>query len=179
MQVNEAVTDLFVLGVIMKKILTPVEKTKAFQLGLIDKNYKNVKKPETKQEKDAISLLDKFIFKLKKILGPKITLITSFLLLMDKEQHGSLITEMNEMFRYSGKYVLWNSELSTGVIGSKENISRYYHEQLSSGSRRFYVFYEYVDFIWNYGLCRTANLRAVDKDGNLYKDISEGLKGDL
>ena len=53
---------------ILKMLTTPVEKSKAYELGIIDANGKRIKKPETPTEKDAYSMLQRFVFKVQAAL---------------------------------------------------------------------------------------------------------------
>ena len=65
-------SDLYFLFSFLKRLTTPFEKTKAYQLGIIDKNGKNLIKKrdfETQEQKDAYTMMDTLIFNLKKLLG--------------------------------------------------------------------------------------------------------------
>lgn len=59
-------------GVIVLRMLRllsqPIEKSDAYKLGLIDADGKNIKKPSTAKEKDAYTILNRFVFKLKNAL---------------------------------------------------------------------------------------------------------------
>lgn len=61
--------DLYVLYQIIKRISTPFEDTDAYKLGLIDKNGKRLKKAKTKEEKDAMTYFDRFVFNIKRALA--------------------------------------------------------------------------------------------------------------
>lgn len=78
--------DLIVVAVLVRKIIKPIQKTDAFNLGLIDAKGKLLKKPGTKEEKNAYTILDKFVFKIKRLLGHKVSAMATFLLLLsDKD----------------------------------------------------------------------------------------------
>ena len=62
------VADTYLIYQVLKRLTTPFEETEAFELGLIDKNGKLIKKPKDGKEKNAYSLFDRFIFNLKRIL---------------------------------------------------------------------------------------------------------------
>ncbi len=184
-ELNESAIDLLALGVILKKLMTPVERTPAFKLGLIDKNYKKLKDPETREEKKAISILDKFVFKLKKILGPKVALFSTFLLLMDKDGSTGILDNPGELILEAAKtekaisnlikhQVLWNPAIDRGYIGSKKDISKYYHVELSGINKKLYLYLDFTEFLVRYGTSMVENLRMVDKDGNTYK-LDEGV----
>ena len=74
------------------RMITNIKDTKAYKLGIVDKNGKILRKRrtlKTKEEKDALTRLDIFVFNLKRILGPlarsKLVNITAALFLL-KEQ---------------------------------------------------------------------------------------------
>jgi hypothetical protein len=63
--------DLLMLYSTLKRLTTPFEKTKAFELGIIDKDGKVLKKGKdlkTPEEKNAYTLFDRLVFNLKRIL---------------------------------------------------------------------------------------------------------------
>jgi len=60
--------DLFVLYKLIKAISTPFDETDAFELGLIDDNGKLLKKPRTREEKDAYNPFNRVVFNIKRIL---------------------------------------------------------------------------------------------------------------
>ena len=58
-----------VVGIRLLKLLsTPIQKSKAFQLGIIDADGKKLKKPSTTNERNAYTLLNRFVFKVQKSL---------------------------------------------------------------------------------------------------------------
>ena len=66
-------TSLFVLYKIISKMLTDIKETPAYKLGIVDDKGKILRKSktlETQEEKDALTLLDVFVFNLKRTLGP-------------------------------------------------------------------------------------------------------------
>ena len=65
-------SDLFFLFSFLKRLVTPFEKTKAFALGIIDKNGKNLIKKRnftTQDQRDAYTMMDTLIFNLKRLLA--------------------------------------------------------------------------------------------------------------
>lgn len=57
---------------ILKMLVTPWNKTAAYQLGIIDKNgvpLKKAKDLDTSEEQEAYTVLTRLVFKLKRILG--------------------------------------------------------------------------------------------------------------
>lgn len=50
-------------------LVTPIEKTDAYKLGLIDETGKTIKKAKTAEEKKATSMLSRMCWNLKRIIG--------------------------------------------------------------------------------------------------------------
>ena len=61
--------DLFLVYRFIKRLSTPFEETKAYELGLIDAKGKRLKKASTRAEKDASTYMDRLIFNLKRIIA--------------------------------------------------------------------------------------------------------------
>ena len=72
--------DLLITYRIVKGLSTPFDQTDAFKQGIIDKNGKVLIKSKdltTEKQKDAYTVLDRFIFNMKRLLG-KLGLGSSF-----------------------------------------------------------------------------------------------------
>lgn len=50
-------------------LVTPIESTMAFKLGLIDADGKTIKKAKTPEEKDATSMLHRLVWNLKRLIS--------------------------------------------------------------------------------------------------------------
>lgn len=50
-------------------LVTPIEKTDAFKLGLIDQDGKTIKKATTKEEKNSTSMLHRLVWNLKRLIS--------------------------------------------------------------------------------------------------------------
>ena len=64
--------DAIITYRILKKLVTPFEETQAFKLGIVDKNGKILKKENelrTPEERDAYTMLDRLVFRLKRIIN--------------------------------------------------------------------------------------------------------------
>ena len=70
MTVNQVV-DTVIIFRILKKLVTPFNKTAAFKAGVIDKDGKILIKPgdRTADQKKTITLLDRMVFNLKRLLS--------------------------------------------------------------------------------------------------------------
>ena len=60
--------DLYIIYQLLKRLTTPFDETDAYELGLIDEKGKLIKKPQTKEEKDAYDLVDRFVFNIKRLI---------------------------------------------------------------------------------------------------------------
>lgn len=69
--------DNILVFVFLKSLTTIPVKTKAYKLGLIDKNGRLIKDPVTKEENNAISNLDLLMFKIREWLRPKMYYLSS------------------------------------------------------------------------------------------------------
>lgn len=69
--------DNVLVFVFLKSITTIPTTTKAYKLGLIDRNGKLIKNPKTQEEHNAISNLDLLMFKLREWLRPKTYCLSS------------------------------------------------------------------------------------------------------
>ena len=58
-----------VVGIRLLKLLsTPINKSKAFQLGIVDNDGNKVKDPSNTNERNAYTLLNRFVFKVQRAL---------------------------------------------------------------------------------------------------------------
>ena len=99
--------NYIVLYKIIMRMITNIQDTKAYKLGIVDKNGKILRKRrtlKTKEEKDSLTRLDIFVFNLKRILGPlarsKLVNITAALFLL-KEQDN-----LNNLEDFENRYTL-------------------------------------------------------------------------
>ena len=105
-----------VLYKLISRMIKPIKKTKAYELGIVDEKGKILRKRKTlktKEEKDALTRLDIFVFNLKRVLGPlgrsKLANIVGAMYLL-KEQDNLEILEGEE-----NRYVLIESRYSDFV----------------------------------------------------------------
>lgn len=71
--------DSVMVYMFLKKIMTPIVKTPAYKMGLVNNVGKMIREPETDEEKSALTILDKFIFKLRRLLGSRVSNLNNFL----------------------------------------------------------------------------------------------------
>lgn len=87
--------DSIMSFIIIKKLVTPIIKTDAYRLGLVNNAGKVIREPMDGNEKHALTILDKIIFKLKRLLGTKLITLNSFLYLqtMNHDIYNKLIVK--------------------------------------------------------------------------------------
>ena len=71
--------DTILLYMLIKKLVLPIVRTKAYKLKLVNGAGKIIKEPQTKTERNALTVLDRFVFKLKRLLGSKLINLHKFL----------------------------------------------------------------------------------------------------
>jgi hypothetical protein len=73
-EIDSLITYLF-----LKKLMTPILSMPAYRKGLIDSAGRIVKEPITQTDIDSLTLLDKIVLKIKRLLGPRISSLNQFL----------------------------------------------------------------------------------------------------
>jgi len=73
--------DSIITFILLKKLINPITSTDAYKFKLIDKQGKVIRVPKTDKEKDALTILDRFVYKLKRLLGSKLINLNKFLYL--------------------------------------------------------------------------------------------------
>ena len=61
--------DFFYAIRFLRLLTTPWEKTNAFKLGIVDKNGKKLKKPESSEEKSAYNIFHKLVYNIKRLIN--------------------------------------------------------------------------------------------------------------
>lgn len=83
--------DYIIIFRIAKALVRPIKKWDAFKMGIIDEEGNKVRDPETNEEKDAYTLLDRFILKVKRLIGKhKLRVLTAALLLQEENERTHL-----------------------------------------------------------------------------------------
>ena len=115
--------DLYVIYQIIKRISTPFEDTDAYKLGLIDAKGKKLKKASSREEKDAITYFDRFVFNIKRVMA-KVGLDTkvgsyaaALFLLKESERKGEPTeSEILEGILVEFDYLCENTSMSYGDL---------------------------------------------------------------
>ena len=94
-----------VLYKLISRMIKPIKKTKAYELGIVDEKGKILRKSrtlKTKEEKDALTRLDIFVFNLKRVLGPlgrsKLTNIVGALYLLKEQDNLEIFNNEENRF---------------------------------------------------------------------------------
>ncbi len=73
--------ETYLLAYIISKLNTPITESKAYKIGLITETGNIIKNPETTDEKNCFSVIERYILNVKKLLGNKIDLLNNSLYL--------------------------------------------------------------------------------------------------
>jgi len=132
---------------IIKMLTTPFEKTKAYELGLIDKFGSRIKskKVETTAEKSAFTMLDRLVFNLKRVIekvpfGKSKFASYAIALALLKEETKMTARQTDELcedfYKYLKEYGLLEVEdlteaakIPTGLVGETYRLRRQLKEQ--------------------------------------------------
>lgn len=124
-------TDIAIAFYLAKKFVTKFEKWSAFELGIIDKKGKILKKRlSTKEERNAFTVLDKLILRIRTLVGDNlfVKIASIGLLLADHKPKGKVIEEQypdgtTALFRKVQEQILENkSQINIPLEKSSEEI---------------------------------------------------------
>ena len=62
------ISDIIFTYSFLKRLVTPFNKTRAYELGIIDERGAKLKDPKTKEELDSYSTFERLVFNIKKII---------------------------------------------------------------------------------------------------------------
>jgi len=121
MGILAGIGNIYFVYQFLKKLVTPFNKTKAFDLGIIDENGKILKRRrdlETSEEKDAYNLSDTLIWNVKKLMGKipggksRIASYAAALWLIKEQQDGYKITEEELELQFFDQFEkMYNNDL--------------------------------------------------------------------
>lgn len=75
-------SDAVVAFAFLKRLLESVVNSDAYKMKLVDSSGNIIKTPETEKEKSALTVLDQIVFKLRRMLGTKISDFNKLLYLL-------------------------------------------------------------------------------------------------
>jgi len=121
MGILAGIGNIYFVYQFLKKLVTPFNKTKAFDLGIIDETGKILKRRrdlETSEEKDAYNLSDTLIWNVKKLMGKipggksRIASYAAALWLIKEQQDGYKITEEELELQFFDQFEkMYNNDL--------------------------------------------------------------------
>ena len=121
MGILAGIGNIYFVYQFLKKLVTPFNKTKAFDLGIIDETGKILKRRrdlETSEEKDAYNLSDTLIWNIKKLMGKipggksRIASYAAALWLIKEQQDGYKITEEELELQFFDQFEkMYNNDL--------------------------------------------------------------------
>ncbi len=151
MGILAGIGNIYFVYQFLKKLVTPFEKTKAFELGIVDENGKILKRRrdlETKEEKEAYNLSDTLIWNLKKILAKvpggssKIASYAAALWLIKEQGNGKIFVNEKELEKQFFDYFekLENDDLNESTFDNVSDkivlgILRAYDEEQESHTK--------------------------------------------
>ena len=115
------VADTYMIYQVLKRLTTPFTETKAFELGLIDKDGKLLKKAKTRDEKEAYTYFDRFIFNMKRLLH-RVGLKSKF------QSYAAALFLLREARE---GYFPTDQEMLKGVLENEEYLRENYNKNLS------------------------------------------------
>ena len=121
MGIIAGIGNIYFVYQFLKKLVTPFNKTKAFELGIIDETGKILKRRrdlETSEEKDAYNLSDTLIWNIKKLMGKipggksRLASYAAALWLIKEQQDGYKITEEELELQFFDQFEkMYNNDL--------------------------------------------------------------------
>jgi len=121
MGIIAGIGNIYFVYQFLKKLVTPFNKTKAFELGIIDETGKILKRRrdlEGSEEKDAYNLSDTLIWNVKKLMGKipggksRIASYAAALWLIKEQQDGYKITEEELELQFFDQFEkMYNNDL--------------------------------------------------------------------
>jgi len=130
--------DAAVVLLVVKKLVAPIVQSPAYKLGLINSNGMVIRIPENDKEKAALTLLDRFVLKLKRLLGTRLVSLNDFLYVQttpsvynqlqpsgNLQQRAEIIriskdvTRLQEQYKCDREYIihaLLNEEMRTAEV---------------------------------------------------------------
>jgi hypothetical protein len=121
MGILAGIGNIYFVYQFLKKLVTPFNKTKAFELGIIDEKGKILKRRrdlETSEEKDAYNLSDTLIWNIKKLMGKipggksRIASYAAALYLIKEQSDGYKITEEELELQFYDQFErMYNNDL--------------------------------------------------------------------
>jgi len=147
--------DFLISYRIFKGLVTPFERTKAYRFGIIDDTGKVLKKSKTlktSEERNAYTLLDRFIFNLKKIMK-KVGL---------GGRLGSLAATTALFIKENKNYEQYKPVIESTVISYLKETKQY--DNLLNEQGDVKPVYEQEPFMTCFGI------DVYEKDGELYSE---------
>ena len=121
MGILAGIGNIYFVYQFLKKLVTPFNKTKAFELGIIDETGKILKRRrdlEGSEEKDAYNLSDTLIWNIKKLMGKipggksRLASYAAALWLIKEQQDGYKITEEELELQFFDQFEkMYNNDL--------------------------------------------------------------------
>lgn len=94
----EAFENGIIGGLLISKLSESITDMRAYELGLIDSNGRRLREPETLEERNALTLTDKFILQLKNLTKKSIDLLNTKLYIEGNENDDYSVEDMKKIY---------------------------------------------------------------------------------
>ena len=121
--------DGVILFTIANRLLKPFNKWDAYKMGIIDEKGNKVRDPENSKEKDAWSLLNRFIAKIKKALSSKILAGLAIYYTLIKEERANTLSkeEILEGIQYRKRFSQIDEKVRDVLLVNGVTEEEYHH----------------------------------------------------
>jgi len=94
--------DYAMIYILVSRLVKPIRDWDAYKLGLIDNAGMKLRDPVTSKEKASYGLVDKFVLKIKNLVGHnKLRTLAAFLLLKEATENDPLLTDEELLLYYN------------------------------------------------------------------------------
>lgn len=117
---------------LLKKLVEPVRETDAYKLKLVDGSGNVLREPKTKQEIESLNTLQRLVFKLRNLLGTKISTLNKFSFLLTTsddigtksnfpniDKRSEIIRIKKELTRMSEQYEMDFNQVYFGILNEE------------------------------------------------------------
>ena len=80
-QKHKSEVDTIMSYILIKKLVTPITQSKGYKLGLVSGAGKVIREPKTDAENESLTILDRIVYKIKRLLNTKLLNLNNFLYL--------------------------------------------------------------------------------------------------
>ncbi len=98
--IKESVHKCLTAGIFLNRLMEPITETSAFKLGLIDSTGKKIKQPVSIEEQNALTPIDQYIFKLRRLVTEDKLALLSALITIETINDQDKVNEKFDPVKY-------------------------------------------------------------------------------